>query len=205
MAERKVYIALVAIVLGFFIVTQVRSFEHATEILRDGEDNVFQELQILKEKNVALRREVENLEQILSRLDDKNLAIKTIEEEISRYEKLSGKYPIFGPGLVITVKNDISTPWVIDLINELFTAGAEAVSVNGLRITNISAGIDTLPQGQVLINGSILSKPYVFAAIGDGQKLLDILQLPGGIFDRMEASFKKIGIEREVKDVIQMN
>lgn len=205
MAERKVYITLVAVILGFFIVTQGRSFENATEILRDGEDNVFQELQILKEKNVALRREIESLEQILSKLADQNLAIKTIEEEIEKYEKLSGKYPVFGPGLVITVKNDISTPWIIDLTNEMFSAGAEAISVNGIRITNTSAGIDTLPQGQFLVNGSILSQPYTFAAIGDGQKLLDILQLPGGIFDRMKASFKKIVIESEIRDVIQMN
>ncbi|MBI4235435.1 DUF881 domain-containing protein [Candidatus Peregrinibacteria bacterium] len=204
MAYRKVYIALVAVVLGFFIITQGRSFENATEILRDGEDNVFQELKILKEKNVALRREIEDLEAVSSKLTDQNLAISTIKEEIAKYKKLSGKYPIFGQGLVITVKNEISTPWVIDLVNELFSTGAEAVSLNGVRIVNFTAGIDTLPQGQLLINGSILSQPYTFQAIGDGKKLLEILQLPGGIIDRLEANFAKISINIEIKDVIQM-
>lgn len=204
MAERKAYITLVAIILGFFMIAQGRSFENAAGILRDGEDNVFQELKILKEKNVALRREIEDLEATISNLTDQNLAISTIKEEIEKYKKLNGQYPIFGPGLVITVKNDISTPWVIDLINELFSAGAEAVSINGVRIINSTAGIDTLPQGQLLINGSILSQPYTLQAVGDGKQLLEILQLPGGIIDRLKANFTKINISSELKDVIQM-
>lgn len=195
----------VAVVLGFFITAQGRSFDDVNAILRDGANNIFQELMIMKDKNVALRMEIEGLEHTLEQLADRNSAISVIEEEIVKYKQLSGADPVFGPGAVISVDGNLSTPWVIDIINELFSVGAQAVSINGIRITNLSVGFDTLPQGQILINGSILKPPYVFYAIGDGTKLLEILELPGGIFDRMEATFPKIKIATSLKNVIRID
>ena len=50
----------------------------------------------------------------------------------------------------------------------MFNSTAQAVSINGIRITNQTAGFDVLPKGQIFLNGSILTYPYIFEAIGEG-------------------------------------
>ena len=203
--ERKYLIGIIAVLLGILVTAQGRSFENVDLILRDGGDIIFQELTIMKATNVALRREIEDLESVLNRINDRSLAIETIQTEMEKYKQLSGNVPVFGEGIVVKINAELTTPWVIDLINELFSVGAQAVNINNIRITNKTVGFDTLPQGQILINGNILSAPYTFEAIGDGKKLLEILELPGGIFDRMEANLKGVQIETELKQVVQID
>lgn len=99
----------------------------------------------------------------------------------------------------------MTTPWVIDLINQLLAVGSEAVDINGIRITNETSGFDTLPQGQILINGSILTTPYVVNAIGESSTLIAQLEIPGGFFDRLLGTFPKLKVEVTEKDIIQMN
>lgn len=206
MLGRKFSIMLTAILLGFFITTQSRSFDSLNElIMRDSQSNIFQEIMILKEKNEDLGDEIDELSSTLEQLADQNLALFAIQEEISKYQKLIGDYPLFGPGIEITMNGEITAPWIIDLMNELLSTGAQAVSVNGIRITNSTAGFDVLPQGQILLNGTILSEPYVFGAIGKSSTIIDVLELPGGIFDRFEASFPGMKIETEMKEFIQMS
>lgn len=206
MQNKKFYIMIIAIVLGALIVTQMRSFSYVNTILiRDAESNVFQEIKILKDKNKDLLEEVSSLTNTLEQLQDTNSALYAIDEEINKYKKLTGGYPVFGPGVQITVDEELTTPWVIDLINEFFNSSAQAVSINDVRITNQTLGFDTLPQGQMLLNGAILAPPYNFSVIGEPSLILSILELPGGIFDRLEANFPKIEITSVQKEIIKMN
>lgn len=204
--SRKYYILGMAIILGFLISLQSKSFENVNkEFQRDVQSNIFQEINILKSKNESLQKEVEDLENGLSQFADQKVALQTIESQIEKYTKLSGKAPIFGPGTSVTISGQISTQWAVDLVNAFFNAGAEAVSLNGIRLVNDTLGFDTLPQGQILLNGSILSSPYVFNAIGESSSLTHILELPGGILNRISAAMPGLLIEVVAKDIIQMN
>lgn len=206
MSLKKVFIAISAAALGFLIVSQIRSFSGVDEFLaRDSQSNVFMEIRILKEKNDDLKGEISGLESGLKSLNDQNLALEVIDKEIEKYTKLSGKSPIFGPGISVSIDSKITTPWMIDLINEFFNSGAQAVSVNGMRITNQTSGFDTLPQGQIFLNSSILSFPYVFNVIGEPSTIETVLTLPGGIFDRIMATFPGVVIETIQKEIIQMD
>ena len=206
MTEKKIYIMIMATMLGIFIVAQGRWFMGEDGVFsRDTQSNVFQEITILKNKNEDLKNEIENLDSILQQLRDQNSALEIIEEEIEKYKKLNGEFPIFGPGVSLTIDAQLETPWVIDLINEFFNSGVQAVSINGIRITNNTAGFDTLPQGQILLNGSILPSPYIFDVIGEPSLIIDILELPGGILDRLEKAFPRIEIDTEIKEIIQMD
>ena len=206
MKVQKIYIFISAIIFGFLLIIQIRSYESVNELFsRDMSSNVFQEIKTLKDGNEDLRREVANLEDLTIQLADQNLALKAIEEEIKKHEKLHGKSPIYGPGLRIEINADISSQWLVDFINELFNSTAQAVSINSIRITNQTAGFDVLPKGQIFLNGSILTAPYVFEAIGEGSSILEILELPGGIFDRIEASFQEVEIKTELKELVEMN
>ncbi len=204
--KRMIILSITAVLLGFIIVLQIRSLQNVDELFfRDNVSNIFQEINILKEKNSALADEIEDLEKNLEQFDDQNLALDAIESEINKYKKLSGDFSVFGPGITVTLTGEFSTPWMIDLINHFFNSGAQAVDVNGIRITNQSAGFDTLPQGQIFLNGSILSEPYIFNVLGESSTLIDILELPGGVFDRLQATFPDLIIETVMKDVISIN
>jgi len=202
---KKVYILITALLLGSLILAQSRSFRGASDLLfRENQSNVFQEIKVLKAKNEDLKKEVSQLENNLEQLSDQNSALSVIEEEIEKYRKLDGNLPISGPGIEVEISGDITAPWMTDLINEFFVIGAQAVDINGIRITNSTTGFDVLPRGQILINGSILSQPYSFRAIGEKSTLNDILELPGGIVDRLRNAFSGIEIEITQLDKIGM-
>ncbi|PIR54667.1 hypothetical protein COU74_05260 [Candidatus Peregrinibacteria bacterium CG10_big_fil_rev_8_21_14_0_10_36_19] len=204
MDPRKIYILVVAILLGIFVVAQNKSFNKLDVLSRDGKSNVFQEIQILKEKNLSLKSEMDDLEANLKLLTSQGDALKAIDDEIKRYTKISGQSPIFGPGFYIKFEGKITTPWLVDFINELWSTGAQAVAVNGIRITNETVGFDSLPQGQVLLNGSILSSPFVIEVIGESSTILGNIEVGGGILQRMKAALPGMKVSYERKDIIQM-
>ncbi len=206
MQTKKIYIAVISGLLSLFVVVQFRSFENVSDLLlRDSQSNIFQEIKILKEKNEDLKAEIAELETSITQLNDQNSALDAVEEEIKKYSKLSGGSSIFGSGINVVVDAKVTTPWMVDIVNELFNSGAQAVSVNGIRIVNNTAGFDTLPQGQMLLNGSILSPPYQVDAIGESSNLSAILQLPGGIMERLKASVSGLKMEINAKEIIQMD
>lgn len=206
MPIKKILLAFVSLCMGFLLAIQAKSFENVNAILaRDSSSNVFQEIQILKQKNADLDAEITQLQSTIDQLKNQDSALKAIDEQIKKYRKLTGQNKIFGPGITIKLDGNITTPWVIDLVNELFSSGAEAIDLNGIRLVNDTTGFDTLPQGQILLNGSIISSPYVFNIIGEASVLALAPVSPGAIFDRIESAFPGIRIEITKKDFIEMN
>ncbi len=115
----------------------------------------------------------------------------------------AGTTPVDGPGVVVTVDDapnaQTSRQTVLDtdlqqLVNGLWKAGAEAIGINGERITSLTA---IRQAGQAItVNYTDLSRPYVVSAIGDsatmpsrfaatpnGQTWLDLHQQVGLRFD----------------------
>ena len=203
--DKRIIWFFAAVLASFFLVVQVKSFERVNPLFRDQESNIFQEIQILKKTNEDLGAEVDELAKRLEQLSDQSSAIEALEGEANKYKKLTGGIKIFGPGVTVKIDGNVSTPWMIDLINEFFNSGAQAVAINGIRLTNKSVGFDTLPQGQILLNGSILSAPYNFDVIGESKVLVDSFEITGGIFDRLEANFPGIKIETVTKEIIQID
>jgi uncharacterized protein YlxW (UPF0749 family) len=66
-------------------------------------------------------------------------------------------------------------------MQELRDAGAEALQVNGVRLT-ASSWFSDGPDG-VLVDGETVRAPYVFRAIGDAHTLADAMEIPGGVID----------------------
>ena len=205
MHNRNVYIAITAIVLGFLIVLQARSFTDFTDtIRRNDRADIFREIQILKTTNENLEEEIGALEKRLQETSDAGLAIEGIKKEIERNKILAGRVDVSGPGITITVNNSIRALWLIDIVNELFSAGAEAVSVNGIRLTDKTIGFDTIPSGQILLNGSLIDMPYKIDAIGYKTTLEQVILQPSGILAKMAQSITDSNFKVEQKDLIQM-
>jgi len=90
----------------------------------------------------------------------------------------TGATPVRGPGVRVvandapgatTARNEVLDTDLQRLANGLWEAGAEAISLNGQRLTNLS----TIRQagGAITTNGHSLRPPYVLSVIGDKNTL----------------------------------
>ena len=91
---------------------------------------------------------------------------------------LTGTVPVTGAGMVVTVddKPDATSDRerVFDqdlqkLVNGLWAAGAEAISINGQRLSSLSA--IRLAGQAITVNFRSLRRPYVVSAIGNPDDL----------------------------------
>jgi uncharacterized protein YlxW (UPF0749 family) len=72
---------------------------------------------------------------------------------------------------------------LLDAIEELRDAGAEAIQVGDVRIV---ASSSFGPAGSgVAIDGNKLSQPYVILAIGDAQTMSSAMEIPGGLSENV--------------------
>ena len=78
---------------------------------------------------------------------------------------------------------------MIDVINELRAAGAEAIEIRGGNQAVARVGVDTWVAGNpgaLSIEGQPLSPPYSIVAIGDSPTLAAAVNIPGGAVDTAE-------------------
>jgi len=203
--ERELSLLLTAVLLGFMIALQAQSFEDLGDVInRDSRADVFREIQILKNTNDSLEDEIDELGNQLERVSNNQDALESVREEIQKYEIITGRIDISGPGISLKIDGDTKSLWLTDTVNELFSAGAEAVSVNSIRLTNTTTGFDTIPNGQILLNSVILNQPYTIEAIGDKQVLESALIQPEGIIERMRRNVPDAVVEVQQKDLVMM-
>lgn len=166
---------------------------------RESRINIFKEIEIFKQGNQNLGDQVSELQKELASSSDKEQALNSIKKEIDKYELLSGIKTAAGPGIKVEISGELESLWFTDMVNELFSAGAEAISVNGMRLADDRSGFDTMPNGQILFGGEILSPPFRFEAIGDSSALAGSLNQAGGIISRisMYRPEYKIGLTEE--------
>ncbi len=134
----------------------------------------------LDEKRSSLRQELsgleKDLESIKAKTDEGVSLTETLKNQIMQLQIIAGKRPVKGPGVSVTITGESLLMYydLIDLVNELFNAGAEAVSINDVRIklnTQISEKYLPNDQQMLLINGEQLLSPIIIKAIGDPDTL----------------------------------
>jgi uncharacterized protein YlxW (UPF0749 family) len=205
--KKHITLVTIGLIIGIFVTLQAKSFKSLDQVLvgRDSHTNVFQEIQILLQTNENLEQEISDLKNTIAQLSNRASALEAIEEEISKYRNLDGQTDISGAGLYMEISDNIESIWLIDLVNELFANGAESVSVNDIRLTDYTHGFDTLPQGQILFNGTIVTNPILIKAIGPADTLKTILEQPKGIIDKLYEHHSPLQISIVKKDVIEMS
>ena len=134
-----------------------------------------------------------------------------LETELEQLNALMGKTDVIGEGIVIqlidkqgaklsdvAVVSKISEEYLLRVLNELFAAGAEAISINGNRIISTTS-ISTIGTDIIKVNGKI-SSPYIINAIGNPDYLKSSVTGKGGIVDEL----KELGHEASVDIIDQI-
>ena len=103
-------------------------------------------------------------------------------ETLKALEVLVGVVPSHGNGvrLRITDAEDRLSSYEASLIiNELRSAGAEAIVVNDRRV-DYDSGVGGAP-GRLTLKGEALVAPFIVEVVGDQEALLSALKMPGGL------------------------
>jgi len=188
---------LLCAVLGFALVAQVRQTQNATiGALRQGE--LVALLQNVTDQSARLDAQARQLEQQLTELqsgsDRAVVAEQVARERLDVYAVLAGTRAASGPGIQLDITDPgrvVSAATVLDTVQELRGAGAEAIQVGGQNGAAVRVVVDTAflddPAGRgVEVDGRVLIPPYRVVAIGDAASLHRALAIPGGILETLQ-------------------
>ena len=106
-------------------------------------------------------------------------ASELLEKELKQSRMLLGVTKVTGDGIIITLEDneehEITATLLIELINELKLAGADAISINDERVVNITDIVE-ITSGDIIMNsGKNINSPFEIKVIGD-QTYLDIVK-----------------------------
>lgn len=193
--------------LGLLLSMQFRTHKALSDDLNSQSNETLAAIaKNLSTKYYGLIQEVWDLRTQLKMLEQSADESKTIFEAMTmEQQKLAvavSSIPVEGPGLVITVpendQNYFGYQDIIDIVNELWNAGAEAISVNGERVSSITAFTPADELSTIMLNGRKLSYPYIIEAIGEPEALEKGISIPSGIIDNLRAVYK---IPLEIKQL----
>ncbi|WP_422444230.1 DUF881 domain-containing protein [Thermoanaerobacterium sp. DL9XJH110] len=214
-AKAHFLIAAVCFVLGMMLVAQFRSVQinggavtslQRVEKLTSDLKNAMDEKEKLQKEVVELRNRIAEYESSVSRVSD---ITEAMQKELEKARMTAGLLAGSGPGVVITL-DDSNVPRqpgedpnlflihdedLLKVINELFAAGAEAVSVNGQRIIANSEIRCVGPT--IIINSVRLAPPFVVEAIGDPDTLESSLKMRGGVIESLEVFGIQVNIKKQ--------
>lgn len=182
---------LLIVLLGVAIAAQVRDTGSGDALDSARPADLLVLLDNLNRTEAALRQEITALESTLTGLEQ-NGSEAALAEARTRLSDLSiqvGTVPAAGPGVVLTVTDPVrgvGSEVVLDMVQELRAAGAEAIQIAGADAAPVRIGVDswvTGPGGSVVVDDVPLVAPYTVTAIGDGPTLAAALNIPGGVVD----------------------
>lgn len=218
---KKATIVVIIFVLSLSLTGLISSYNkrqiaNETPVANELRDTVFRE----KEKNDRYTEKLKEKEQTLTRLrEDVTKNNKLSDEQrkkIDNNNTILGLTKVTGKGVQIVLKDGeenkkagstleasqtiVHDVDILEIVNVLRNAGAEAISINGHRIiaTSPISCIGTV----IKINDEKVGAPYVISAIGNPESLESALNIPGGIISILE----KFGIKitKEKKEEIKI-
>jgi uncharacterized protein YlxW (UPF0749 family) len=128
-------------------------------------------------------------------------ALQAARARLAELSVLAGTAPAEGTGVQVYLTDTgglVTAARILDLVQELRDAGAEAIQVGDARVVASTAFLDA--PGGVVVDGRKLRAPYTVLAIGDSQTMATALQIPGGVIASLpEGARGSVATKDEVK------
>jgi uncharacterized protein YlxW (UPF0749 family) len=206
----QITLGVALLALGFLIAAQLASegprIRYTTQErspLLETVNGLQAQQQSLKDRILALRTQIQQAEQ---RGQGSAAVVRQINDDLQRARIAGGLVPLQGPGVVFQLedslkptspgRNDddyrVSARDIRTVVEELWLAGADAISVNGERLTISTAILDIGPS--VLVNSAFLGQPYQVSAIGP-RDLYERVSASQGFADFLRARSETYGIQ----------
>ena len=163
---------------GLLVATAaLQTSRHAADA-QTGRESLVQQIETRSSVLDARRQRVRNLREEVVDLEARRLATtnqeRTVTNRLNRLRLTTGDVAVTGSGVKVVVDDapDALTARerVLDedlqkLANALWASGAEAISINGQRLTGL--GAIRLAGTAITVNGVSLARPYTVLAIGN--------------------------------------
>lgn len=209
-------LGLLAMVLSSATVMQFKTIKSANldEVIQLSDANlkksVLQWNEKCQESNEKLKETDDELENIKKRV----ALIQSDEElqkKIEKYETILGMTNVKGEGVIVSVSDNenynksnsfasintsnylVHDGNLVAIVNELKSAGAEAISINDKRITGTTA--ITCAGNVIQVNGEKVGSPFIIKAIGNKSLLYGEIMKNGGTVSKL----RKYGVITEIK------
>lgn len=216
-----IFLAFVTVTTGFLMAisiesTKLRTMEREKDQKWQQETQLNERILAEKEQNRKLEAQLVKIQKDVGKVEEamanRQSAAASILQELEVSRMLSGAVQVEGPGLIVTLQDNPNaansneiTKYIVHeqdirrVVNELYAAGAEGISINNQRLVSNSAIRCVGPT--VIVNGVKSAAPFVITAIGDSVTLENALRLPGGVINLLEGY---VQIEVVKKDLIQL-
>lgn len=186
-------LAVVAAMVGFIIGVQARqSGRPETRLAAESPEDLTRILADLNAEADRLAREVSALRVRVTRYrssaERDELLLQDADASLRDLQVMAGGVAVVGPGLVVSIRDperEVGWEEVLDLVQELRDAGAEAIAVNGRRVVG-STWFGPARTG-LAVDGRATGAPYRLEAVGAPRSLREALDIAGGPLTLMGA------------------
>ncbi|MEU9030079.1 DUF881 domain-containing protein [Streptomyces sp. NPDC048383] len=207
-SRAQLIVALLLFVLGLGLAIQVRSNNDASAPLRGArQEDLVRILDELDGRTTRLEDEKQRLDDQRKELESSSNQAEEARRQTVEKERqlgiLAGTVAAQGPGITLRINDpqgQVQSDQLLDTLQELRAAGAEAIQINGVRVVASSFFSDEA--GGVAIDGKKITQPYEFKVIGRPQDLEPALNIPGGVVQTLEKEQATVDVTRSAKIVV---
>ncbi|MEU6020260.1 DUF881 domain-containing protein [Micromonospora sp. NPDC047134] len=199
--------------LGFTLAVQLKTTSTDSSLAAARQEDLVRILYDLEARDIRLRQDISALEESQRQLRSGEQGRQAALEEATRRADelgiLAGTLPARGPGLAVRFQagaKPISAIRVLDAVQELRGAGAEAMQISGgdrasVRIVASTYFLDG-ENGSLIVDGRPLAGPFTITVIGDPATMRTGLNIPGGVVASVAQDGGNVIVEdREVAEV----
>ncbi|MGH2457261.1 MAG: DUF881 domain-containing protein [Chloroflexota bacterium] len=156
----------------------------------------------LYDNNSTLRLEVDKLldQQLTYQQAAASNKQDEMRAEVQQLQTFNGVVPVTGPGIELSIVGALRPVDVQDLLNEVRNAGAEAIAIDGRRVV-YNTSIGGAP-GRVTVDGTALTSPIVFNAVGAPDVLDRALARKGGMLSYLKTAYPNARIDLTERQAI---
>ncbi|WP_110943112.1 DUF881 domain-containing protein [Inediibacterium massiliense] len=184
----RINILMFCILLGVVIAMQLKNVQGHYQYVP---------LKVIHDYKLSIESQNKEVEKLKEMLKDRTKSIheyeqskeeggkfkETMIKELEEQKLISGFTDVEGSGVVITLDDStrelyegekaedviVHDIYVLNIVNDLKVAGAEAISINGQRLLSMS---EMVCAGHTIrINNQVFAQPFIIKAIGDPKKL----------------------------------
>jgi uncharacterized protein YlxW (UPF0749 family) len=184
---------LVAVLIGglAFAMTAQIGQDDATDYTSVRGVELVELLKSIDAANERLGTQIDDLTKtrndLLSSSQRSQNAEKQARQRSAQLAILAGSAGATGPGVVVTIEDPdeaVSASQLLDAIEELRDAGAEAIAINGTaRVVAQTYFLDD--EKSIRVGGREVKRPFVIEAIGDPDTMAEAVRFRGGLIDRV--------------------
>lgn len=180
-APRRTAAAVVVAVFGLLIVTAAVQTSRDAEVAEEGREELIAQINDRRDDQRAAQRTIGDLREgnvtLSDAFDEVLSAERAASARLLELEGITGYAAVTGPGVRARVDDspDGSSDGIVRdedlaiLVNGLWSAGAEAISVNGERLTALTPIRNV--NGAIHVRTVPLSPPYTVLAVGNPNTL----------------------------------